>query len=87
MQRFYRVTLQMPEMDPTCQSAPTRVSLMSSRRFLLANYCTIYVRASKTRRFEKLKINIFTRRIQMKFCTRKRVNTASISLRLTCCDS
>ena len=31
MLRLYRVTLEMPEMDSTGQSAPTRVSLTSSR--------------------------------------------------------
>jgi hypothetical protein len=34
--------------------------------------------ASKTRYLEKFKINISTLRIQMKFCTRKRLNTESI---------
>jgi hypothetical protein len=31
MQRLYRVTLEMPEMDSTGQSAPIRVSLTTSR--------------------------------------------------------
>jgi hypothetical protein len=31
MRRLYRVSLEMPEMDSTGQSAPTRVSLTSSR--------------------------------------------------------
>ena len=31
MPRLYRVTLEMPEMDSTGQSAPIRVSLTSSR--------------------------------------------------------
>ena len=31
MQRLYRVTLEMPEMDSTGQSEPIRVSLTSSR--------------------------------------------------------
>jgi hypothetical protein len=31
MLRLYRVTLEMPEMDSTGQSAPIRVSLTSSR--------------------------------------------------------
>jgi hypothetical protein len=38
--------------------------------------CTQF--ASKTRYLEKFKINISTRRIQTKFCTRKRLNTESI---------
>jgi hypothetical protein len=57
------------------------------RSFLLANYCAMYASASKTRHFEKFKINISTRRIQTKFCTRKRLNTRSISLGLTCRNS
>jgi hypothetical protein len=48
------------------------------RSFLLANYCAMYASASKTRHIEKFKINICTRRIQTKFCTRKRLNTRSI---------
>jgi hypothetical protein len=48
------------------------------RSFLLANYCAMYASASKTRHLEKFKINISTRRIQTKFCTRKRLNTKSI---------
>jgi hypothetical protein len=44
----------------------------------LANYYTMYASASKTRHLEKFKINISTRRIQTKFCTRKRLNTKSI---------
>jgi hypothetical protein len=86
MRRLHRMTLLMPEMDSTGQIAPTRVGLTSSgpRSFLLANYCAMYVRASKTRHFEKFKINISTRRMQTTFCTRKRLNTRSISLGLTC---
>jgi hypothetical protein len=38
----------------------------------------------KTQYFEKFKINISTGRIQTKFSTRKRLNTRSILLRLTC---
>jgi hypothetical protein len=45
--------------------------------FLLANYCAMYASASKTRPLEIFKINISTRRIQTKFCTRKRLNTKS----------
>jgi hypothetical protein len=37
-----------------------------------------------TQYFEKFKINISTGRIQTKFSTRKRLNTRSILLRLTC---
>jgi hypothetical protein len=42
----------------------------------------MYARASKTRHLEEFKINISTRRIQTKFCTRKRLNTRNISLGL-----
>ena len=38
----------------------------------------VFYHASKTRYLEKFKINISTRRIQAKFCTRKRLNTESI---------
>jgi hypothetical protein len=38
--------------------------------------CTQF--ANKTQYLEKFKINISTRRIQTKFCTRKRLNTESI---------
>jgi hypothetical protein len=57
------------------------------RSFLLANYCTMYSSASKTRHLEKFKINISTRGIQTKFCTRKRLNTRSISVGFTCGNS
>jgi hypothetical protein len=48
------------------------------RSFLLANYCAMYASASKTWHLEKFKINIYTCRIQTKFCTQKRLNTKSI---------
>jgi hypothetical protein len=71
MRRLYRMTLQRPEMDSEGQIAPTRVSLMSSRPQelligqLLRNvrYCDASESKSRT---------------QMKFCTRKRLNTKSI---------
>jgi hypothetical protein len=46
--------------------------------FLFANYCAMYESASKIRHLEKFKINISTRRIWTKFCTRKCLNTKSI---------
>jgi hypothetical protein len=48
--------------------------------FLLANYYVIQARESKTRYFEKFKINISSRRIHTKLSTRKRLNTKSILL-------
>ena len=71
-------------MDSEGQIAPTRVSLTSSRLQALligqllrnVRYCD--ASESKTRHLEKFKINISTRRTQMKFCTRKRLNTKSI---------
>jgi hypothetical protein len=84
MRRLYRMTLHRPEMDSEGQMAPTRVSLTSSRpQELLIGQFLRNVRdcdasESKTRHLEKFKINISTRRTQMKFCTRKRLNTKSI---------
>ena len=84
MQRLYRMTLQRPEMDSEGQIAPTCVSLTSSRPQelligqLLRNVRYCDASESKTRHFEKFKINISTRRTQMKFCTLKRLNTKSI---------
>jgi hypothetical protein len=75
MRRLYPMTLQMPEIV---------LRHPGHRSLSLANYCAKCARASKTRHLEKFKINISTRRIQTKFCTRKRLNTRSISLRLTC---
>ena len=47
-----------------------------------ASYWPIFAQCTqvrvKTRHFEKFKINISTRSIQTKFCTRKRLNTKSI---------
>jgi hypothetical protein len=71
MRGLYRMTLEMPAIDSTGQSAPVRVI-----------YCAMHARASssKTRYLEKFKINISTCRIQTKLSTRKRLNTKSILL-------
>ena len=81
MRRLYRMTLQRPEMNSQGQIAPTRVSLSvipatGASYWPIIAQCTQF--ASKTRYLEKFKINISTRRIQTKFCTRKRLNTESI---------
>jgi hypothetical protein len=80
MRRLYRMTLQRPEMDSEGQIAPTRVNLTSSwpQELLIGQLLRNVRGASKTRHFEKFKINISTLRTQTKFCTRKRLNTKSI---------
>ena len=73
MQRLYRMTLQRPEMN---LQGEFELPATGASYWPIIAQCTQF--ASKTRYLEKFKINISTRRIQTKFCTRKRLNTSSI---------
>jgi hypothetical protein len=73
MRRLYRMTLQRPEMNTREFDV---IPATGASYWPIIAQCT--QSATKTRYLEKFKINISTRRIQTKFCTRKRKNTESI---------